>query len=64
MFSLDMHYGQGVGLPVETGGLNELGNPLRDPIAYNEPGKPASGYAPNTGGILFSGCSRTVRLTL
>jgi TonB-linked SusC/RagA family outer membrane protein len=55
VYSLDMHYGQGTGLPVETGGLNELGNPIRNPLVFNEPGNPAAGYASNSGGILFSG---------
>ncbi|MCK5368864.1 MAG: TonB-dependent receptor, partial [Cyclobacteriaceae bacterium] len=31
VYSLDMHYGQGTGLPYYTAGLNELGNPLRSP---------------------------------
>ncbi|MFT7407238.1 MAG: TonB-linked SusC/RagA family outer membrane protein [Flavobacteriaceae bacterium] len=33
VYSLDMHYGQGTGLPVNTAGLNELGNPIRDAVA-------------------------------
>ncbi len=33
VFSLDLHYGQGTGLPDYTGGLNELGNPVRDPVS-------------------------------
>ncbi len=33
LFSLDMYYGLATGLPFETGGLNDLGNPLRSPIA-------------------------------
>ncbi|MHA6281451.1 SusC/RagA family TonB-linked outer membrane protein [Salinimicrobium sp. CAU 1759] len=33
VFSLDLHYGQGTGLPDYTAGLNELGNPVRDPIS-------------------------------
>ena len=55
VFSLDMHYGLGVGLPEETGGLNELGNPIRDALVFNEPGNPAAGYASNSGGIIFPG---------
>ena len=31
IFSLDMHYGQGTGLPDYTAGLNELGIPVRNP---------------------------------
>ena len=33
VFSLDLYYGQGTGLPYYTAGLNELGNPKRDPVA-------------------------------
>ena len=55
VFSLDMHYGLGTGLPSETGGLNELGNPIRDALVFNEPGNPAAGYASNSGGIIFPG---------
>lgn len=33
VFSLDMYYGLATGLPEETGGLNDLGNELRLPIA-------------------------------
>ena len=42
VFSLDLHYGQGTGLPYYTAGLNELGNPVRSPVA-------------DGGGILFEG---------
>lgn len=33
VYSLDTHYGQGTGLPYYTAGLNELGNPKRDPVS-------------------------------
>ncbi|RUT77846.1 SusC/RagA family TonB-linked outer membrane protein [Ancylomarina longa] len=33
VYSLDMHYGQGTGVLAHTAGLNELGNPKRDPVA-------------------------------
>jgi TonB-linked SusC/RagA family outer membrane protein len=33
IFSLDMYYGLSTGMPEETAGLNDLGNPLRSPIA-------------------------------
>lgn len=33
VFSLDMYYGLATGLPIETAGLNDLGNPLRSAIA-------------------------------
>lgn len=42
VWSLDMHYGQATGLPEHTAGLNELGNPKRDPVA-------------DGGGLLFEG---------
>ncbi len=35
VYSLDLHYGQGTGLPNYTAGLNELGNPVRDPVINN-----------------------------
>lgn len=33
VYSLDMHYGQGTGIPASTAGINELGNEWRLPIA-------------------------------
>jgi TonB-linked SusC/RagA family outer membrane protein len=51
VFSLDLWYGISTGLYKETAGLNELGNPKRDPIVQNEDGS----YASNTGGILNPG---------
>lgn len=33
VYSLDLHYGQGTGLPNYTAGDNDLGNPIRDPVA-------------------------------
>jgi TonB-linked SusC/RagA family outer membrane protein len=33
VFSLDMYYGKATGIPESTAGNNELGNPLRDPVA-------------------------------
>lgn len=33
VYSLDMHYGQGSGLPANTAGLNDLGNPVRNSLA-------------------------------
>ncbi|HTE31646.1 MAG TPA: hypothetical protein VK666_14790, partial [Chryseolinea sp.] len=55
VFSLDMYYGQGTGLPEETAGLNDLGNPLRDAVVLNDPNDPSKGYAENSGGIIFDG---------
>jgi len=42
VFSLDMFYGSGTGLYPETAGLNDLGNPSRDPVA-------------NGGGVIMPG---------
>lgn len=33
VYSLDMHYGQGTGLTENTAGLNDLGNPFRNPLS-------------------------------
>ncbi|MBS2097315.1 SusC/RagA family TonB-linked outer membrane protein [Carboxylicivirga linearis] len=33
VYSLDMHYGQGTGLPDFTAGTNDKGNPIRDAVA-------------------------------
>lgn len=51
LFSLDMWYGTSSGLYKETAGLNELGNPMRDPLQKNPDGT----YLPTTGGILYEG---------
>lgn len=45
VYSLDMHYGQATGIPAETAGLNDLGNPIRDAVTTGE----------DSGGILFEG---------
>jgi len=55
IFSLDMYYGLATGLYAETAYLNDLGNPVRDPIVYNTPGDPTSGYAPTSGGFINEG---------
>lgn len=55
IFSLDMYYGLATGLYEETSYLNDLGNPVRDPITYNTPGDPTSGYAPTSGGFINEG---------
>lgn len=55
VYSLDMHYGQATGIPEETAGLNDLGNPIRDEIVYVDPNDPSQGYAENSGGIIFEG---------
>src|SRR6218665_35339 len=51
LFSVDMWYGTSSGLYKETAGLNELGNPMRDPIQRNKDGT----YLPSTGGLLHEG---------
>lgn len=55
VYSLDMHYGQGTGIPEETAGLNDLGNPIRDRVVLVDPDDPSQGYAENSGGIIFEG---------
>ncbi|HLO92398.1 MAG TPA: SusC/RagA family TonB-linked outer membrane protein [Lentimicrobium sp.] len=56
IFSLDQYYGLATGLYEETDFINDLGNPVRDPIAYNDPEVGfESGYAPNSGGVLLEG---------
>jgi len=50
IFSLDMYYGLSSGLYPETAGLNDLGNPVRDPII----GDPGS-YDPASGGYIIEG---------
>lgn len=51
VFSLDLWYGMGTGLYEETVGLNDLGNPVRDPVTKNDDGS----YASNSGGLLLDG---------
>jgi TonB-linked SusC/RagA family outer membrane protein len=51
IFSLDRSYGLDTGLQPETAGLNDLGNPSRNPIVTNANGT----YASNSGGVIFSG---------
>lgn len=50
VFSLDMYYGLATGLYPETAGLNDLGNPSRDPVK----GTPGN-YDPKSGGVILSG---------
>lgn len=51
VFSLDQWYGTGTGIYKESAGLNDLGNPVRDPIVINGDGS----YAANSGGLLNPG---------
>lgn len=56
IFSLDQYYGLATGLYEETDFINDLGNPVRDPIVYNDPEVGfESGYAPNSGGVILEG---------
>jgi hypothetical protein len=55
IFSLDMYYGLATGIYKETSYINDLGNPVRDPIVYNIPGDITSGYAPTSGGFINVG---------
>ena len=45
VWSLDMHYGQGTGVPEHTAVLNDLGNPLRNPVTTGE----------DSGGLILDG---------
>jgi TonB-linked SusC/RagA family outer membrane protein len=51
VFSLDRSYGLDTGLTPETAGLNDLGNPSRNPIVQNPDGT----YASNSGGVILPG---------
>jgi outer membrane receptor protein involved in Fe transport len=55
VFSLDMYYGLSTGLFKETVGLNDLGNPKRDPIVWADPSDHSKGYASNSGGVILDG---------
>ncbi|KAA6320470.1 TonB-dependent receptor SusC, partial [termite gut metagenome] len=55
VFSLDMYYGLATGMYKETVGLNDLGNPKRDAIAWIDDSDHSKGYAPNSGGSVYPG---------
>ncbi|MDP1623985.1 MAG: SusC/RagA family TonB-linked outer membrane protein [Bacteroidales bacterium] len=55
IFSLDMYYGLATGLYEETSYLNDLGNPVRDPIVWVDPNDKSKGYASNSGGFINEG---------
>ena len=55
VFSLDQHYGGATGVYRESVGLNDLGNPKRDPIVWADPLDHSKGYAPNSGGTILPG---------
>jgi hypothetical protein len=46
-----MYYGLATGLYAETDYINELGNPVRDPVIQNDDGS----YDPASGGLIFDG---------
>jgi TonB-linked SusC/RagA family outer membrane protein len=63
IFSLDMYYGLATGLYKETDFINDLGNPVRDPVIQNDDGS----YDPKSGGIvqpgvLADGTPNTIRV--
>jgi len=53
IFSLDMWYGTSTGLYQESAGLNDLGNPKRDPIVGRD--NTNKTYASNSGGTVYPG---------
>lgn len=57
IFSLDLWYGMGTGLYAETVGPNDLGNPKRDAIVWNNVNNKTKegGYAATSGGVIEEG---------
>lgn len=55
IWSLDMYYGLSSGLYPETVFLNDLGNPVRDPIVWVDEDDHSQGYASNSGGYIIEG---------
>src|SRR5690606_4377890 len=55
IFSLDMYYGLSSGLYPETAFINDLGNPVRDPIVWVDEDDHSKGYASNSGGYIIEG---------
>jgi len=55
IWSLDMYYGMYSGLYPETAFINDLGNPVRDPLVYVDPDDPSKGYAATSGGYIIEG---------
>ena len=65
IFSLDMYYGLADGIYQETDYINDLGNPVRNPLAYNSyvydpntgafAGDPSKGYTSASGGYIENG---------
>jgi hypothetical protein len=55
IWSLDMYYGLSSGLYPETAFINDLGNPVRDPILWVDPNDHSKGYASTSGGYIIEG---------
>jgi TonB-linked SusC/RagA family outer membrane protein len=55
IWSLDMYYGLYSGLYPETAFINDLGNPVRNPIAWVDEDDHSKGYASNSGGYIIEG---------
>lgn len=55
IFSLDMYYGLATGLYEETSYINDLGNPVRNPIVWVDPADHSKGYASTSGGFINEG---------
>jgi hypothetical protein len=55
IFSLDMYYGLATGIYEETSYINDLGNPVRDPIVWVDPSDHSQGYASTSGGFINEG---------
>jgi hypothetical protein len=55
IWSLDMYYGMYSGLYPETAFINDLGNPVRDPLVYVDPDDHSKGYASTSGGYIIEG---------
>ena len=51
LFSLDLYYGMATGLYAESDYINELGNPVRDPVIQNDDGS----YDQASGGLILDG---------
>ena len=55
IFSLDMYYGLSSGLYPETAFINDLGNPVRDPIVWVDEDDHSLGYESTSGGYIIEG---------
>jgi len=57
IFSLDLYYGLGTGIYEETDFINDLGNPVRDPVIeiIDPVTEEVTGYGPESGGVILNG---------